>query len=152
MEGGVDAYMSSSGEMKMSLKLMICHPSESPCHSRRCQVPTFSCLKCFSSFSSRYVRFERTGVLKGFMIFFMATAWLVSWSLAELRSGQCGVFGIGWKDCTIRGRTHPCPRAAGRCICMNVSSARSAWRGICLTCSLSRKSCQKSARERILPS
>jgi hypothetical protein len=28
------------------------------------------------------VRFERTGVLKGFMI---ATAWLVSWSFAELR-------------------------------------------------------------------
>ena len=85
MEGGVDAYMSSSGEMKMSLKLMICHPSESPCHSRRCQVPTFSCLKCFSSFSSRYVRLASTGVLKGFMIFLMATFWLVSWSRAELQ-------------------------------------------------------------------
>ena len=31
------------------------------------------------------MRFDRTGVLNGFMIFLMATAWLVSWSLAELR-------------------------------------------------------------------
>jgi hypothetical protein len=30
------------------------------------------------SFSSRYVRFDSTGVLNGFMIFLMATAWLVS--------------------------------------------------------------------------
>jgi hypothetical protein len=30
------------------------------------------------------VRFERTGVLKGFMIFLMATGWPVSSSLAEL--------------------------------------------------------------------
>jgi hypothetical protein len=30
------------------------------------------------------VRFDRTGVLKGFMIFLIATAWLVSWSFAEL--------------------------------------------------------------------
>jgi hypothetical protein len=49
---------------------------------------TFSCLRCLSSFSSRYVRFDKTGVLKGFMIFLMATAWLVSWSLAELRAYQ----------------------------------------------------------------
>jgi hypothetical protein len=34
------------------------------------------------------VRFDRTGVLKGFIIFLMATAWLVSWSLAELRAYQ----------------------------------------------------------------
>jgi hypothetical protein len=33
------------------------------------------------------VRFDRTGVLKGFMIFLIATAWLVSWSFAELRGG-----------------------------------------------------------------
>jgi hypothetical protein len=31
------------------------------------------------------VRFDRTGVLKGFIIFLTATAWPVSWSLAELR-------------------------------------------------------------------
>lgn len=42
------------------------------------RAPTFSCFKCFSSFSSRYVRLERTGVLKGFMIFLTATAWPVS--------------------------------------------------------------------------
>jgi hypothetical protein len=30
------------------------------------------------------VRLDRTGVLKGFIIFLMATAWLVSWSFAEL--------------------------------------------------------------------
>jgi hypothetical protein len=50
---------------------------------------TFSCRRCLSSFSSRYVRFDKTGVLKGFIIFLMATAWLVSWSLAELRAYQC---------------------------------------------------------------
>lgn len=48
--------------------------------------PTFSCFRCFSSFSSRYVRLARTGVLKGFMIFLMATFWLVSWSRAELQA------------------------------------------------------------------
>jgi hypothetical protein len=30
------------------------------------------------------VRFDRTGVLKGFMIFLIATGWLVNSSLAEL--------------------------------------------------------------------
>lgn len=45
---------------------------------------TFSWRRCFRSFSSRYVRLERTGVLKGFMIFLTATAEPVSWSLAEL--------------------------------------------------------------------
>ena len=39
---------------------------------------TFSCRRCLRSFSSRYVRLDRTGVLKGFMIFLIATAWLVS--------------------------------------------------------------------------
>lgn len=47
-------------------------------------IPTFSCFRCFNSFSSRYVRFDRTGVLNGFMIFFTATAWPVNWSFAEL--------------------------------------------------------------------
>lgn len=45
---------------------------------------TFSCFKCFRSFSSRYVRLESTGVEKGFIIFLTATACPVSWSLAEL--------------------------------------------------------------------
>lgn len=45
---------------------------------------TFSCLRCFSNFSSRYVRLDRTGVLKGFMIFFTATFCPVKLSLAEL--------------------------------------------------------------------
>lgn len=49
-------YMSSSGEMKISLRLM-----------------RFSCLKCFNSLSSRYVRFDSTAVLKGLLIFLMAT-------------------------------------------------------------------------------
>jgi hypothetical protein len=76
--------MSSSGEMKMSLKLMTC------CRVRGAQFAasgllTFSCFRCFRSFSSRYVRLESTGVLNGFIIFLIATAWLVSWSLAELR-------------------------------------------------------------------
>jgi hypothetical protein len=41
-------------------------------------VRTFSCLRCFSSFSSRYVRFDKTGVLKGFIIFLIATCCPVS--------------------------------------------------------------------------
>ena len=72
--------MSSSGEMKMSLRLMICR---GPSFRRQMdhlrpheQEPplTFSCRRCFKSFSSRYVRFESTGVLKGLTIFFTATA------------------------------------------------------------------------------
>ena len=47
--------------------------------------PTFSCFKCFNSFSSLYVLFDKTGVLKGFMIFLTATFWPVRLSLAELR-------------------------------------------------------------------
>lgn len=45
---------------------------------------TFSWRRCFRSFNSRYVLFDRTGVLKGFMIFLMATDWAVNSSLAEL--------------------------------------------------------------------
>jgi hypothetical protein len=120
--------MSSSGEMKMSLKLMICQSSGMPPQGLRCYMPTFSCLRCFSSFSSLYVRFERTGVLKGFMIFLMATAWLVSWSLAELPDCQHVVRHIQRRCRTRQGRTRPCPRAADRCIFIKVSSARSTQR------------------------
>ncbi len=45
---------------------------------------TFSCLMCFKSFNSRYVLLLKTGVLKGFMIFFTATDAPVNWSFAEL--------------------------------------------------------------------
>ena len=87
-EGG-ETYMSSRGEMKMSLSEM-----------------TFSCLRCFSSFSSRYVRLARTGVLKGFMIFLIATEEPVSWSFAELgtrvRDKGCMVGVVR----TIRGQRH----------------------------------------------
>lgn len=48
------------------------------------EAHTFSCRRCLSSFSSRYVRLASTGVLKGFIIFLTATFWLVSWSRAEL--------------------------------------------------------------------
>ena len=48
------------------------------------KVMTFSCRRCLSSLSSRYVLFARTGVEKGFMIFLTATGCWVSWSLAEL--------------------------------------------------------------------
>lgn len=41
-------------------------------NGRRCEQ-TFSCLRCLSSLSSRYVLLDRTGVLKGFMIFLTAT-------------------------------------------------------------------------------
>jgi hypothetical protein len=58
-------------------------------------VLTFSCLRCLRSFSSRYVRFDRTGVLNGFIIFLIATAWLVSWSFAELRAYQYTCLFVG---------------------------------------------------------
>ncbi len=45
---------------------------------------TFSCLRCLSSLSSRYVLLLRTGVEKGFIIFLMATDVPDSWSFAEL--------------------------------------------------------------------
>lgn len=45
---------------------------------------TFSWRRCFRSFNSRYVRLDRTGVEKGFMIFLTATGCWVNWSLAEL--------------------------------------------------------------------
>jgi hypothetical protein len=51
-------------------------------------IRTFSCLRCFSSFNSRYVRFDKTGVLNGFMIFLTATFCPVSRSLAELSDHQ----------------------------------------------------------------
>ena len=82
------AYMSSRGEMKMSLKLMICSALEFFLGGPWLELLTFSCRRCFRSFNSRYVRLDRTGVLKGFMIFLTATAWLVSWSFAELRPSQ----------------------------------------------------------------
>lgn len=81
---------------------------------------TFSCRRCLSSFNSRYVLFDNTGVLKGFMIFFTATAWLVSWSLAELWYAsvvQCGHVHAA-RLLTRRDRKRPCRRAASRCTCL----------------------------------
>jgi hypothetical protein len=80
-------YRSSRGEMKMSLSEM-----------------TFSCRRCLSSFSSRYVRLARTGVLKGFMIFLMATFWLVSWSRAELKGEESR---LAWCHRMARRPRHP---------------------------------------------
>lgn len=73
--------------MKMSLREMTCRQLRlafGHCYQRHV-CATFSCRRCLSSLSSRYVRLARTGVLKGFMIFLTATFWLVSWSLAELK-------------------------------------------------------------------
>ena len=70
----------------MSLKLMTCYIF-SVCAVWHVWVGlsrTFSWRKCLSSFSSRYVRLDRTGVLKGFIIFLIATGEAVSWSFAEL--------------------------------------------------------------------
>jgi hypothetical protein len=117
-------------------------------------MPTFSCLRCLSSFNSRYVRFERTGVLKGFMIFLIATAWLVSWSLAELPCISV---------LSARARTRILPDETERAhahglqvgVSVRASVRREAQRGgggVCHTCSLSQTSCQRSARGRILPS
>lgn len=82
---GENTHMSSKGEIKISLNEMICQtqtiriPFPRPVFQRL----TFSCLRCFKSFNSRYVLLLRTGVEKGFMIFLMATAVPPSWSLAE---------------------------------------------------------------------
>lgn len=81
--------------MNTSLRLMICQKESASDYERTsardCLKPisrtqlTFSCWICLRSLSSRYVRFESTGVLKGFMIFLTATDAPVSWSFAELR-------------------------------------------------------------------
>ena len=66
--------------MKMSLRLMICRVQsfrrqmDNVVAVEQESTLTFSCRRCFKSFSSRYVRFESTGVLKGLTIFFTATA------------------------------------------------------------------------------
>ena len=64
----------------MSLKLMTCLLFSETAHGRQRGVPvrTFSWRKCLRSFNSRYVRLDRTGVLKGFMIFLIATGDAVS--------------------------------------------------------------------------
>lgn len=61
--------------MKTSLRLIIWKGVMSPCDRdvENCGVLAFSCWMCFSSLSSLYVLLLRTGVLKGFMIFFIAT-------------------------------------------------------------------------------
>lgn len=74
--------MSSKGEMKMSLNEMIWMQSvKKPQDSNEL---TFSCLRCLSSLSSRYVLLLKTGVEKGFIIFLMATDVPDNWSFAEL--------------------------------------------------------------------
>ena len=79
---------------------------------------TFSCFRCLSSLSSRYVRFDSTGVLNGFMIFFTATACPVSWSLAELHGCQLPAGTATYcTHLTIRAQRLPCPPAASPCIC-----------------------------------
>lgn len=70
----------------MSLSEMTFHRQHREGHaSSQGGIATFSCLRCLSNLSSRYVRLDRTGVLNGFMIFLTATLWPVSWSFAELR-------------------------------------------------------------------
>lgn len=73
---------------------------------------TFSCWMCFKSLSSRYVRLLRTGVLKGFMIFLIATEEPVSWSFAELGGWLGTVCCTFWRredrpdesECACQGR------------------------------------------------
>ena len=91
---------------------------------------TFSWRRCFRSFSSRYVRLERTGVLKGFMIFLMATAWLVSWSLAELPRNQYVVGLLRRRRRTKRGQRRPCPLAANRCTYAMLVAPGGGWWGV----------------------
>lgn len=58
----------------MSLSEMTCKLDQLVHAHRGVDQPTFSWRKCFRSFNSRYVRLDSTGVEKGFMIFFTATA------------------------------------------------------------------------------
>lgn len=80
--------MSSDGEIKMSLREMICQCESDVLHrvttsiahtlkhttTRDLELLTFSCRRCLSSFNSRYVLLASTGVENGFMIFFIATS------------------------------------------------------------------------------
>jgi hypothetical protein len=73
----------------------------------RCQIElTFSCRMCLSSLSSLYVRLLKTGVLKGFMIFLIATEAPVSWSFAELPEASISCVGRRIKQRTTRDRMH----------------------------------------------
>ncbi len=58
---------------------------------------TFSCLRCLSSFNSRYVLLLSTGVEKGFIIFLMATDVLDNWSFAELSEADQHVSTLKWR-------------------------------------------------------
>lgn len=71
--GGEESHISSSGEMKTSLRLMIYRMVVKNALYAGDESHTFSCCMCFRSFSSLYVRLLSTGVLKGFMIFLIAT-------------------------------------------------------------------------------
>jgi hypothetical protein len=64
----------------MSLKLMTCYLFSGTAQIRQkgVLIRTFSWRRCLRSFNSRYVRLDRTGVLKGFMIFLIATGDAVS--------------------------------------------------------------------------
>lgn len=91
-------------------------------------------------------------MLKGFMIFLMATAWLVSWSLAELQFSKSSVLLQ-----SSRGAYQTRPNAPMPTGCKSVylhggvSPAQSGRWGRLRTCWLSRTSCRKSAHARILP-
>lgn len=75
-------------------------------------------------------------MLKGFMIFFTATAWLVSWSFAELPI--LSVYGSSMIECrdalTKRDRKRPCQLAAGRCTCTDKYCVDAHWKGLQATC------------------
>lgn len=64
--------MSSDGEMKMSVKLMICQTIRW-LFIRVTGILAFSCRKCLSSFISRNMCRAIAGVLKGSASFFTAT-------------------------------------------------------------------------------
>jgi hypothetical protein len=55
-----------------------CLFSEFQDEEEKAEKHTFSWRKCLSNFSSRYVRLDKTGVLKGFIIFLIATGEAVS--------------------------------------------------------------------------
>lgn len=66
------------------------------------------------------------------MIFLTATAWLVSWSFAELgQKVNTELFAKMEGNRTKRDRMRPCRRAADRCICEMLAEAEVTRWGMC---------------------
>jgi hypothetical protein len=144
--------MSSSGEMKMSLKLIIYQTVRTEPCARNCVAHVFMS-QMFEELQFSVCSLGEDGGAEG-LHDLLDRHGLVS-ELILRRTATMSVlplFPLLRKTRTRRDRKRPCRRAADRCIFMKGQS------GACTlgmwgirTCSLSRRSCQRSGRARILP-